>query len=229
MGDDRGTCTPASDCAAPGGARALTPGAWASVAAVCALGAISPGPSLAVVVRHALSGSRARGIACALAHAAGVGLYALLTVAGLAAVLLARPALHRVLAIAGALYLVWLGMGALRVRRAAAGEATAAPPAGVGAAARDGLVIALLNPKIAAFFLALFSQFVAPDSGVRDGAILALTAMAIDAAWYCLVALALSRRGRTDWLRRRRAWIERLTGVVLVAVGAWTLAHALAA
>lgn len=207
----------------------MTPGAWASVAVVCALGAISPGPSLAVVVRHALSGSRARGIACALAHAAGVGLYALLTVAGLAALLLARPALHRALAIAGALYLVWLGTGALRARRVAAGETTGAPPAGLGAAARDGLVIALLNPKIAAFFLALFSQFVAPDSGMRDGAILALMAMAIDAAWYCLVALVLSRPRRTDWLRRRHAWIERLTGVVLVAVGAWTLAHALAA
>lgn len=207
----------------------MTPGAWASVAAICALGAISPGPSLAVVVRHALSGSRARGIACALAHATGVGLYALLTVAGLAAILLARPTLHRSLAIAGALYLLWLGMEALRARAAGAGEATGALPAGIGAAARDGLVIALLNPKIAVFFLALFSQFVAPDSGLRDGVILWLTAMVIDGAWYSLVALALSPPGRIEWLRRRRAWIERVTGIVLVVVGGWTLAHALAA
>lgn len=207
----------------------MTPGAWLSVAAVCALGAISPGPSLAVVVRHTLSGSRARGIACALAHAAGVGLYALLTVAGLAAVMLARPALYRALAIAGALYLLWLGMDALRARGAWAHEAAAGTPMGLGGAARDGFVIALLNPKIAAFFLALFSQFVAPDSGVRDGTILWLTAMLIDGTWYTLVALVLSRPGRIERLRRRRAWIERLTGIALIVVGGWTLGHFLAA
>lgn len=206
----------------------MTPGAWLSVAAVCALGAISPGPSLAVVVRHALSGSRARGIACALAHATGVGLYALVTVAGLAAVMLARPALYRALALAGALYLLWLGMEALRARGAVARATPGVTATGLGAAARDGLVIALLNPKIAAFFLALFSQFVTPGAGVRDGAILWLTAMAIDGAWYTLVALVLSRPGRIERLRRRRAWIERLTGIVLLAVGGWTLAHALA-
>lgn len=200
------------------------------MAAVCALGAMSPGPSLAVVVRHTLSGSRARGIACALAHAAGVGLYALLTVAGLAAVLLARPALYRAVAIAGALYLLWLGMAALRARGTAVGSAAAGTmPAGVGGAARDGLVIALLNPKIAAFFVALFSQFVAPDSGVRDGAILWLTAMVVDGAWYSLVAVALSRPGWTGLLRRRRAWIERLTGIALIVVAGWTLGHFLAA
>ena len=203
----------------------MTPGAWASVATVCALGAASPGPSLAVVARHAVAGSRAHGLACALAHAAGVGLYALLTAGGLAALLVARPELYRVIAVAGALYLGWIGVQAVRAG-AARVEADAPAAAGLGRAARDGLAIALLNPKIAVFFLALFSQFVEPGAPAGDTVLLWLTAMGIDAAWYSLVAATLAGSPRLRGLRRHGRLVNRAIGVLLIALGAWTLLHA---
>jgi len=203
----------------------MTPGAWISVATICVLGAMSPGPSLAVVARHALSGSRAQGIACALAHAVGVGLYALLTVLGLSALMLSRPVLYDALTLAGAVYLLWLGVGALRTDPGGApAEARARVPADLFGAVRDGFTIALVNPKIAVFFLAVFSQFVDPGAGGRDTAILGLTAMTIDGAWYAIVATWLSGR-RADRLRRRRPLIARVTGVVLIGLGSWTLWH----
>ncbi|MDZ7809028.1 MAG: LysE family transporter [Arhodomonas sp.] len=77
--------------------------AWFSLAAVCAVGAVSPGPSLAVVVRHSVRGSRTHGVAAALAHAVGIGVYALLTTLGLAAVVTADPLVWtRLIALAGA-------------------------------------------------------------------------------------------------------------------------------
>lgn len=206
----------------------MTPAAWLSVAAVCALGAASPGPSLAVVVRHALGGSRARGVACALAHALGVGVYALVTAAGLAAVLVARPGLYRALALAGACYLAWLGVGALRRRGGAPATAAGATPGGIAAAARDGFAMALLNPKIAAFFLALFSQFVTPGTGATDAAILWATATVIDGAWYALVAVALTGSGAVARLRARGVLIDRASGVLLLGLAAWTAAQAVA-
>jgi len=206
----------------------MTPSAWFSVATICVLGAMSPGPSLAVVVRHAVGGSRGQGVACALAHALGVGLYALFTVLGLAALMAAAPGLYRALAIAGALYLLWLGVGALRSAGSSATEDAGATRADFAGAARDGFAMALLNPKIAVFFLALFSQFVEPGAGWADTAVLWATATVIDGAWYCLVAVGLTG-ARAERLRRRRGWIERVTGVVLVALGAWALWHFLPA
>lgn len=200
---------------------------WLALAAVCALGAVSPGPSLAVVVRHTVVNSRAHGLATALSHSVGIGLYALLTSFGLAVLVSANPTVYRVLTFAGAGYLLWLGIGALR-----AGGGVPAPDGGatssrVVEAARDGLAISLLNPKIAVFFLALFSQFVQPGMGAAGHAVMSATAMVIDAAWYALVAIALSRPGALERLRRRAHWIDRISGVVLIALAMATVQQSL--
>ncbi len=205
----------------------MTLGGWLSVATICALGAASPGPSLAVVTRHALVG-RGQGIACALAHALGIGAYALLTVVGLAALFASQPMLYRGVAAAGAVYLLWLGVAALRADAAAAASTARVRPDWAGAV-RDGFTIALLNPKIAIFFAALFSQFVVPETGMRDTAILVTTALAIDGAWYALVAAALSGSGAVAWMQRRRQLLDRLTGVALIGLAVWALAQAVAA
>lgn len=204
----------------------MTLGGWLSVAVICALGAASPGPSLAVVTRHALIG-RGQGLACALAHALGVGIYALLTVVGLAALFASYPMAYRGVAAAGAVYLLWLGVAALRAGGSGATGMPDARPDWAGAV-RDGFTIALLNPKIAIFFAALFSQFVAPGTGVRDTAILALTALGIDGAWYALVALVLSGSSAIAWMQRRRRLLDRVTGVALIALAAWALVQAFA-
>ena len=81
---------------------------WLSLAAVCAMGAMSPGPSLALVLRHTLGGGRLPGVSAALAHALGVGLYALLTVWGLGALIVRFPMLFQAITWAGAAYLAWL-------------------------------------------------------------------------------------------------------------------------
>lgn len=202
----------------------MTLGGWLSVAIICVLGAASPGPSLAVVTRHALIG-RGQGVACALAHALGIGAYALLTVVGLAALFASYPMVYRGVAAVGAVYLLWLGVAALRAGGCETTSAPGARPDWAGAV-RDGFVIAMLNPKIAIFFAALFSQFVAPGAGGRDTAILALTALGIDGAWYALVALVLSGSGAVAWMQRRRQLLDRITGVALIALAAWALTQA---
>lgn len=202
----------------------MTFAAWLSLVAICALGAASPGPSLAVVARHSIAGSRLQGAACALAHATGVGLYALFTVLGLAAAIANRPRLYLLLATAGACYLAWLGVQALRTPVNPAAADGDCVSSGWPAAVRDGFAIALLNPKIALFFLALFSQFVGPAPGVLETAVLSLTAMGIDAAWYLLVALVLSGSA-IDGLRQRAGSLSAITGGMLLALAGWTLAR----
>ncbi|MCS4504125.1 LysE family translocator [Arhodomonas aquaeolei] len=206
----------------------MTLAAWLALAGVCVLGAVSPGPSLAVVVRHSVRRSRAHGLAAALAHALGVGVYALLTTLGLAAVVTADPLVYHGLALAGAAYLAWLGIGALRSGGAALeGAAGATAPVGVAGAARDGFLMAFLNPKIAVFFLALFSQFVHADMGVAEVGVFWATATVVDGGWYALVATALTRGRVLAWLRGHALWVDRLTGVVLLVLAAVTLTRVL--
>ena len=190
---------------------------WLSLAAICAMGAMSPGPSLALVLKHTLGGGRLPGITAALFHAAGVGFYALLTVWGLGALVTRSPDVFQLITWAGAAYLAWLGITALR-----AGRAGVMSQQGVVTtrrqAAKEGMLVALGNPKLIIFFVALLSQFVTPDMSSMAKMIVVLTAMLIDGGWYVLVAVGLSHSRVLPWLQRHAHWINRLTGVLLIAL-----------
>ena len=190
---------------------------WFSLVAICCLGAMSPGPSLAVVLRHTVSNGRAHGIATALSHAVGVALWALLTVWGLAVVVVEWPLMYKFLTYAGAAYLMWMGIKALRSNGAGPMnvEQVSAP---ISAAARDGLMVSLLNPKLAFFFIALFSQFVSAELILADKLIMTGTASVIDAVWYIIIAVALSHSKVLDKLQKRSATIDKLSGAILIAL-----------
>ena len=193
---------------------------WLLLIGVCALGAMTPGASLAVVPRHTLRGSARAGVSAGLAHAAGIGVYAAATVAGLAVVLRGFPQLEIAIRLAGSLFLLWLALGSWRAAARPAPE----PDAQAGAnAVRDGFLIAFLNPKVALFFLALFSQFVSAEMAMAARVQVAATAVVIDAAWYSLVALLLARGPMLAALRRHHDKVERTTAGVLalIAVGVW--------
>ena len=190
---------------------------WMSLAAVCAMGAISPGPSLALVLRHTLGGGRAPGIVAALSHSLGVGFYALLTVLGLGALVVRFPTLFQGLAWAGAIYLAWLGIKALRAGKAATLEASGKVTTR-RQAAREAMLVALGNPKLILFFIALLSQFVTPGMSPVAKALIVLTAMFIDGAWYVLVAVLLTQSRVLPWLQARAHWIHRITGMLLLAL-----------
>jgi threonine/homoserine/homoserine lactone efflux protein len=198
---------------------------WLSLAAICTVGAMSPGPSLALVLRHTLGGGRLPGVTAGLFHALGVGFYALLTVLGLGALMARFPLLFEAVSIGGAGYLAWLGVKALRAGKAAAFT----PETGVTTrrqAAREGVLVALANPKLILFFVALLSQLVNPEMSVAARAIIVVTAMVIDAGWYVLVAVALSQSRVLEWLRVRSQWVNRITGVMLIGLAlrvAWGL------
>lgn len=198
----------------------MTPAAWLSVAAVCLSGAVAPGPSLAVVVRNTIAGGRRQGVLTGLGHGLGVGIYALAAVVGAAAVIAAVPGASRGLEVLGGLYLITLGVGALRH----AGESDLDAPSPSGRAGfTEGFAIAFLNPKIAVFFLALLGSFLPADASALERTGVAGLAMVIDAAWYVLAAVGLATTGAADWLAARGLWVDRVLGAVLLGVGAFLL------
>ena len=194
---------------------------WLSLAAVCSLGAMSPGPSLAVVIKHTVNGSRLQGIATAWAHAIGIGLYACLTVFGLAVLLTRQPALFQAVTWAGAGYLLWLGFKAIRAGRYKPDpKVSASAIVSLADATRDGMMISLLNPKIALFFIALFSQFVSVDSSASERWLMAATAFMIDGGWYTIVAVVLSHSAILSRFRANGHWVDRICGLLFIAIAA---------
>ncbi|MGL5358221.1 MAG: LysE family translocator [Shewanella sp.] len=189
---------------------------WLGLLAICCLGAMSPGPSLAMVVRHTLGGGRGKGIVCAWAHSIGIGVYALVTLLGLGVMLKKAPLIFNGIAILGALYLAWMGIQALRSNGAIQGRLAAGEASTALSAARDGIAISLFNPKIMLFFLALFSQFVLVADSMTGQALIVLTPMLVDGLWYTFIALVLSHPSVLPKLREKAGLIDKLAGVVLI-------------
>jgi threonine/homoserine/homoserine lactone efflux protein len=206
----------------------MDPIAWLQVALVCAMGAVSPGPSLAVVLRNTLAGGKRQGVLTGLGHGLGILLYAGLVVTGLAVALAAFPAVETAVGYAGVMLLVWLGLFFIGVRLPSAGNGRKAATSSAETGQHRGgfvagFLIAFLNPKIAAFFMAVFAPFIRLDANGTEKAILALTAGVIDAGWYILVALALSGTGLIHVLHRHASGVDRAIGALLLVLAAGLL------
>ena len=201
----------------------ITVGQVVAYAAVMAVGALSPGPDFAIVVRQAAVCGRARGMATAAGVAAGVFVWAVTAATGVATLLAASAVAFTAVKVVGAAYLAWLGVRAL-LAAARGGGGTVGGQSGDGgttmsAAFRQGLLCNVLNPKAAVFFVALMPQFLAADATVVDAALLAGVAAAVALLWFLGVAnLVAAMRRFLDRPRVRRA-IDAVTGVALLALG----------
>ena len=181
---------------------------------VCAMGAISPGPSLAVVLRNTISGGRTRGVMTGIGHGLGFSIYAFIAVMGLSSLLLANEQIFNLLQWAGALVLIWLAFNMITYNPS---DSSIVDDEGSGRRGfLEGFMIAFLNPKILVFLVAVFSQFINPDITNLGRFIMAMMAGVIDTAWYVLVAAVLAGTPIVDKLRVNAVMIDRSIGVVLL-------------
>ena len=197
----------------------MEPSAWVALATVFTLGAMSPGPSLAVVLRNTMSGGRSQGIATGIGHGIGFGIYAFLAALGIATALSANEDVETFLRVGGVLILLWLGTTFLRHAMAGPRQETDSDYAH-GPSDRAGFVqgfsIALLNPKIMAWMLALYAPFIEVDSSIETLLGMGLLGMVIDGAWYVTVATVLTSGGRAETLRSKAHLIDgAMVGVML--------------
>ncbi|WP_445356091.1 LysE family translocator [Microbulbifer sp. EKSA008] len=194
---------------------------WLSLAGICALGAMSPGPSLLIVLRSASSGLQ-QGLASALAHGAGVAIYAILTAFGLAVLITSSPLLFNILQWAGAAMLVYLGWKALSAPAPGTSTATVQPPhQSLKRSIAQGFGVAFFNPKIAVFFTALFSQFVSEQQALSTKLGMAALVSGVDAIWYCIVALAVHASRKRQLVSKHIGHrIQQVFGILLIGLAA---------
>jgi threonine/homoserine/homoserine lactone efflux protein len=187
---------------------------------------LTPGPDMLFILGQTLAGGKQRGWAATAGVMAGASIHVLGAVTGTAALVLAHPALFEALRMAGAAYLIWLGIQSLRAAWRPASASGGAAPAAQKLSARDafrqGLVTNLLNPKVGLFFLAFLPQFVDPGRSpawlqmLLLGPLLPLMALGFFAV---LIATASSATRRISAGGRAARWMEGAAGLIFVGLG----------
>ena len=179
------------------------------------LGAISPGPSVMVVIRNTIIGGRSQGVACAIGHGIGFGIYAGSAVFGLIVLLENAPDAFLILQLIGVGLLVWYGY-LMWNDDVDLGESKVSDQSKIRRQGFiEGFSIAFFNPKIALFLVAILAQVLEPGMGMGTKLVIGLLGMSIDMGWYLIVALVLTGTGAIDWLRLRGELIYRITAIAL--------------
>lgn len=190
---------------------------WLSLVFICMLGAMSPGPSLAVVLKHAFNHSAKHAMVASITHGVGVGLYALASILGLSILINQHPLLYQTMLALGALYLVYLAINLLRSQSSSVSVSSQGDGASYTKAAIDGFSIAFFNPKLAIFFLALFSPFISPETtNATRVIIMCATVFTIDTAWYLLVSVISAKVKQTYTSPKVANTINRVLGVLFL-------------
>ena len=192
----------------------------AGFVAVALLVVVTPGPDMTLVARNTFAGGRLTGLATSAGTCSGLLVHATAAAVGLSAVLLASSQAFTVVKIAGAAYLVFLG---IRTIIGAGRDATLREGGKVidpWAAYRQGVLTNVLNPKVAIFFLSLLPQFVDPGPGFT-WRLLLLSGLFIvmGLIWLTIYTLALHAVSASVGRPRVRTVIETVAGGVLVALG----------
>jgi threonine/homoserine/homoserine lactone efflux protein len=182
---------------------------------VAALVICTPGPDTALTIRNTLLGGRGNGLRTAQGVAVGQALWTLAASAGIAALVAASQPVFTAVRIAGAAYLVWLGLQSLVA--AVRGRRHEERLRGSTAGFRQGLLSNLANPKMAVFFTSLLPQF---GTGFGELLALGLVFSTMTLAWLSAYALAVARTKRLLVRGRVRRVLDAVTGLALIAFGA---------
>ena len=189
---------------------------WLQFATVCVAGAMSPGPSLALIIRNSITINRFAGFMTAVGHGLGMGVYAVFAVTGLSIILTANELLFQLIQIIGILFLLYLGFQFIFKKNEDIDKLNEQKSIN---SFLQGFLIAIFNPKILIWFSAVFSQFVKIDASFYSHSILVVTASVIDGIWYIIVSLVVTSYGMNDFFQKRQGIIQKISGFILVLIG----------
>ena len=196
---------------------------WSQFALVCLLGAMSPGPSLALIIRNSINFNRMSGIIASIAHGLGICVYATVTIIVLEFILRNSETIFFVIQICGSLFLIILGLTFIFKKNNENQNDTYQIHSNSFA---QGFMIAIINPKILIWFTAIYSQFIDINATFLNKTILVLTPSIIDAIWYSLVAILVTGYGLKEILNKRKFIIQKIIGVLLILI-AFSLIYSL--
>ena len=170
-----------------------------------------------------MRGGQLQGVITGVGHGLGLTIYAFIAVMGLSSTVLANPSIFKMVQISGALFLLWISYNMIRPSISDFSDNQQDSHRLWGKGFVEGFMISFLNPKILAFFVAIFSQFIHDELTRFDRIIIATIAGVIDTTWYVLVAILLAGTKLIDKIRKNAELVDRSIGVFLMLVAAFII------
>lgn len=195
---------------------------WSTFLVAATLLNLAPGPDIAFILGHTVKGGRKAGLAAMLGIWAGALCHVSLAAAGLSAIVAASATAFALVKWVGVAYLVWLGIQALRSKGGTFVSEGTTPITGLWSVFRQGVLVDVLNPKVAIFFLAFLPQFVTPGAGPVWMQIVLHGLLVVGVAAVVEPPLVLLGDRLTRGLRsspRLANWVDRALGAMLIGLG----------
>lgn len=184
---------------------------------VCLFGAMSPGPSMAVVINNAVFKNRYHGVLTSIGHGLGITIYAIFAVIGIGLIINTNILIFNGMKIISIMFLIYLGLKAITNKEKVNFENKEL--SGRATSFFQGLSIAILNPKILVWFVAIYSQFMSKSNDFLFNTYLVLIAGVIDTCWYILLTIMATSDVALRYLKSKSDILQKLLGYIFIMIG----------
>ena len=183
---------------------------------VCLIGAMSPGPSMVVVINNTIFKNKINGIITALGHGFGIGIYAICAVIGIGLIIENSVYIFNIMRVLSIIFLFYLGITSITVdsklnfnRKNFNGGLSSF---------FDGFAISILNPKILIWFIAIYAQFMSLENDIVINISLVLIASTVDATWYIILVNLISSKNLNKLIRDNLELLQKIIGYIFIII-----------
>ena len=190
---------------------------FAQVFMVCLLGAMSPGPSMAVVINNAIFKGRYNGVLTAIGHGIGIAIYATFAVLGLGLIIKTNIFIFNGLKILSIIFLILIGLRSILNKEKLILEKKTLKDKTISFL--QGFSISIFNPKIFVWFIAIYSQFMSVENKFIFNVYLISIAGIVDACWYIILTFAVTTASALKLFQTKLNIIQKIQGFFFIALG----------
>ncbi len=188
---------------------------------VCLLGAMSPGPSMVVVINNGIFKSRVHGILTSIGHGVGIGIYSIFALVGIGLIIKTNVITFNIIKSLSIIFLIYLGIKSIFNKKKLSFDKNNLE--GRLTSFFDGFGISILNPKILIWFVAIYSQFMTKENDIIFNAILVFTASITDILWYVLLTFLITSVKFRNLIKNKNYILEKIIGMFFIIIGVFLL------
>lgn len=194
---------------------------YAQIIFICLLGAMSPGPSMVVVINNAIFKGKSNGILTAIGHGIGIGIYALFAVIGIGLLIQTNIVLFKSIKILSIIFLFYLGVQAIFKKKNIDFQSNNLQSG--TKSFFQGLTISILNPKILIWFIAIYSQFMSVNNDYFLNISLIIIASIVDALWYLFLVCIVTSKVIFKIIQNKLSTLETVVGYIFITISLFLL------
>ena len=190
---------------------------FVQVFTVCLIGAMSPGPSMAVVINNAIFKGRYNGILTSIGHGIGIAVYATFAVLGLGLIIETNIFIFNSLKILSIIFLIYLGLYSIINNKKIHFDQNQTHEN--LRSFLEGFSISILNPKILIWFVAIYSQFMSVNNDAVFNVFLVIIAGLVDASWYIILTFIVTTKNALDFFKKKSQTFQNIIGILFIVIG----------